>query len=219
MVETVMMSRSIPLLMLCLGAAGCGAARAEVASVGPSTVRPIDPRRVGGEYVQAGTSFAVTMDQTIDTQVSAPGMPFTATVAAPLVAPDGVDVVARGAKVHGTVTSVGSFGEPLVRIDIQSVDTQWGPASIVATVRRAQHTSYAGRPYLAPSSSLPLEDGHLYTYDFYTYGTPLGPAPYPPAPPVYGAAVERPREIRIARGATLDLVLTRALIAPGTRVH
>jgi hypothetical protein len=212
-------SRNIASLTFALAAAGCAGAGADVASVGPAAVRRVDPTHVGGEYVQAGTAFRITVDETLDTQVTAPGAVFTATVVDPLVAPDGMEVVPRGAKVYGTVTSIGTYGEPRLRIDLQRVDTPWGPASLLASVRHEEHMSYAGRPRFEPSSSPAFENGFLYPYDFYTYATPIGPAPYPPAPPVYGVDVERPREIRIPHGTTLDLVLTRALIAPGTRVR
>ncbi|HEX7089853.1 MAG TPA: glycine zipper 2TM domain-containing protein [Longimicrobiales bacterium] len=56
--------------------------------------------------VPAGTTFAVRLDETVSTDRNVPGDPFTATLADPIVGPDGTVLIPSGATVRGRVTAV-----------------------------------------------------------------------------------------------------------------
>ena len=56
--------------------------------------------------VPTGTTFAIRLDETIATDRNAPGDPFTATLADPIVGADGSVLIPAGATVRGRVTAV-----------------------------------------------------------------------------------------------------------------
>lgn len=56
--------------------------------------------------VPTGTTFAVRLDETIATDRNAPGDPFTATLADPIIGADGSVLIPSGATVRGRVTAV-----------------------------------------------------------------------------------------------------------------
>jgi hypothetical protein len=185
----------------------------DVATVGPQHVRTLDPARIQGPYVPAGTTVTVRMVDPIDTLHSPPGQPFSATVSAPLRAPDGRLVVPAGASVHGTLVSTGGRLTPWLSLALDRVETVDGPAPISAAVQHAQRGTFPGPAQVVP---IPRGDyvGHLYPYDTWAtgYGSigggPLG----------FGYDVEYRREVRIPAGGAIELRLTRPLIPPGTSV-
>ena len=137
------------------------------------------------------------------------GQSFTATVQTPLRSATGTVLVPAGSKVHGTLASSGSADNPRLRLDLQTIETTQGSAPIQAAVRHASRTEYAG-----PTQFVPVDDDpYLYSYDSAAWGWwgPMGGGP------VYGAYT--PTEIRIPRGASVQLVLTRPIIPPGTTVQ
>jgi len=148
------------------------------------------------------------METALDTMASSVGTPFTATVENALVGPDGVTVVPVGAKVRGRLVSTGSVTDPRLKLELNAIDTAFGPAPLEAKVRHAQRNEYAGPPVFVPTYS----DAYLYPYDAYAWGwwRPYGGGP--------GYLPYSPREIHIPRGASVQLELTRPLIPPNTHV-
>lgn len=194
--------------MIAVLLAGCAATEADVAAVGPKTVRDIDPRLVEGPFVHAGTRFTVRVDQPIDTEFSTAGTPFTARAEVPLRGTDGKVLVPAGALLRAHVVSTESDGQPRIRVELDSIDTVFGPTRITAAVEHAQRQVYSGPPVVLPTPAPYLMDDYLYPIDFYGYG--------------YGGYRNRvflPREIHIPVGAVLTLVLMRPLFAPGDRIH
>jgi hypothetical protein len=200
-------------------ACGCAEQR-DVASVGPEEPRPVSPDAIAGPYVQAGTPFRARIDQPIDTFYTPPGTLFAATVVTPLRGSRGETIVPDGAKLRGTIASVGTWDAPQLRVKIDSIDTVAGTLPVQAAVRHAEHTAWAGPATLQPAPSKYGPDTYIYPYDFFGYGSDYaGPAPTGPAEPLYGYSVERPREIRVPSGALVELVLVRPLVLPGARVR
>lgn len=77
--------------------------------------------------VPAGTSISVTVDQSVSSKDSEPGLRVAASLAEPVVV-DGQEVIRRGAKVSGTVTdakSAGRFkGNAELGITLSSVEVE-----------------------------------------------------------------------------------------------
>jgi len=74
----------------------------------PAPVRedPAPRPRTETLSVPAGTTFAIRLDETVSTDRNVPGDPFTATLADPIVGPDGTVLIPSGATVRGRVTAV-----------------------------------------------------------------------------------------------------------------
>ncbi len=208
-----MSSKSLVLaIALALTPLACGAAE-DVGSAEPQSPHPVPPGSVRGPFVQAGTIFVVALDDAIDTFYTTPGTPFTATLVAPLSGEDGRVLVPRGAKVHGTLTSVGTRDTPTVRVDLQSIDTVAGRVPLRARVRSAEHYAWTGPPITEPSAS------YIYPYDFESYGsatTAEGAAPA--GRPVEGMTMMQPREIRVPAGAQVVLQIVEPLLLPGAQL-
>ncbi len=213
------MNRSVKILVLgaalalpfALGA--CSTAEEQVTSVGPQTPHPIAPGKVQGPFVQAGTLFSMRIDEPIDTFYTPPGTRFTGTVVTALTAPDGRVLVPIGAKVHGTVASVGDPEIPRIRVDLQNIDTVDGTIPLRAAVRSAQHYDWAGPPTPEPYAS------YIYPYDFLEYGSDTSaPGTSPPGRPVEGATMMQPREVRVPAGALVQVQIIDPLILPGARL-
>ena len=184
----------------------CGAA---VSTTGSQQIENVSAQDVQGPFVAAGTPLTVSMDTPLDTMSSAAGQSFTATVQTPLRSADGAIIVPQGAKVHGVLASSGTVDHPRLRLDLQSVDTADGSAPIQASVRHASRTDYAGPTEFAPTG----DDPFLYPYDSAAWGWwgPMGGGP------LYDSYT--PTEIRVPRGASMQLVLTRPLIPPGSAIR
>ena len=71
--------------------------------------RPSAPRTVSNT-ASAGTTFAITLNETLSTGTNTPGDGFTATLAEPILDADGDVVVPAGATVRGRVTGVNKSG-------------------------------------------------------------------------------------------------------------
>jgi hypothetical protein len=195
------------LVAMAAASAGCAPA---VASVGPQNPEPAAPGTVAGPFVQAGTLFSVQADEPLDTYYGSPGMPFTATVVDPLFGQDGRLIVAYGAKVRGTIVSVGPYETPRLRFALQSIDTTAGTVPLQAAVRRAQHYQWAGPDPLDLNAS---------TSPSGAYARGSGQRQLPPADSFayqdeYGYGTQQPREVRVPRGAILELALVKPLALP-----
>jgi hypothetical protein len=196
---------------LALGA--CSTAEDQVASVGPRTPRPVAPSSIQGPYVQAGTIFSMKLDEPIDTFYTPPGTHFTGTVVTPLVGPDGRVLVPYGAKVRGTLASVGDPEIPRLRVDLQNIDTVDGTVPLHASVRHAQHYDWVGPPTPEPYAS------YIFPYDFLEYGSDTSaPGTSPPMHENYGATMMQPREVRVPAGALVQVQLVDPLMLPGARL-
>lgn len=198
------------LVIVWLGCAGCGTS-AEIASVGPQSPEPVAPGTIQGPFVQAGTVFQVKLDEAIDTYYTPPGTPLTATVQAPIVAQDGRVVVPAGAKVRGTLASVGTPDMPVIRVQLGRIDSAAGAIPLHAAVRAAEHFAWAGPPTPDPSAS------YVFPYGFTDYGSNVD-APGGPGERGEGRTLMQPRELRVPAGAAMQLVLTEPLVLPGARL-
>ncbi len=204
--KRIVVSLALSLVPLACGAQGTQ----EVSSVGRQSPQPVPADVVRGPFVQAGSVLVVAFDEPIDTFYTSPGTPFTATVARPLEGTDGRVLVPVGARVRGTLVSVGTAVVPLIRVKLESVDTIAGTVPLHAAVRRAQHYDWSGPPTPDPYTPYVNED------PFIDYGTVTAD----PGVSAYGSRAEgrammQPREVRIPKGAVMQLELTQALILPG----
>lgn len=185
----------------------------QVASVGPTTPRPVAPSDIRGPYVQAGTIFSMKTDEPLDTFYTPPGTHFTGTVVTPILGADGRVLVPYGSKVRGTVVSVGDPDIPRIRVDLQNIDTVAGTVPLHAAVMHAQHYDWAGPPTPEPYAS------YIYPYDFLEYGSDTSaPGTAPPAEKTYGATMMQPREVRVPAGALVQVQIVDPLALPGARL-
>ncbi len=196
-------------VLVALAPVGCASAlEPEVASVGPQTPDAASPARVVGPSVLAGTLFSAQMDQPIDTYYSAEGAFFTATVVDPLFDAQGQLLVPYGAKLRGTIASVGTHDLPRLRIALDSIDTVRGSAPIAAAVRDVQHYEWTGPDPLALDTS----SGPSYSrQDLPSAQRSAGLFGYQSA---YGNGTTQPREVRVPSGAIMELALVRPLTRP-----
>ena len=131
----------------------------------------------------------------------------------PLRSNDGHVLVPYGAKVRGTIASVGDPEVPRIRVDLQNIETVAGTVPLHAAVRSAQHYDWAGPPTPEPYAS------YIYPYDFLEYGSDTSaPGTSPPGHRVEGATMMQPREVRVPAGALVDLQLVDPLMLPGARL-
>jgi hypothetical protein len=204
-----MMNSRLLFVVIAIAPLGCSEAlQPEVASVGPKAETAAH-ESLAGPFVQAGTLFSVEVDQPIDTYYSAEGASFRATVVDPLFDTQGKLVVPYGAKLRGTIASVGTHDLPRLRLAFQSIDTVRGPAPIEAGLRDAQHYEWAGPdPLFVDTSSGP-------SYMMSRYGDLPSDAP---SANLFGYQVEygfgttQPREVRIPNGAIMELALIGPLV-------
>jgi hypothetical protein len=196
-------------MLLPLAGAGCEGSQQEVGSVGPQSPTPVAAGAIRGPFVQAGTVFTVTLDQAIDTYYTAPGARFTATVRDGLLDQGGRAVVLPGAKVAGTLASVGATDIPLIRMQLERIETVAGLVPLHAAVRSAEHFAWAGPPTPDPDSS------NLFPRRFTDYGQDVSEPREVPGHTLEGRALMQPRELRVPAGAVIQLVLTEPLVLPG----
>jgi hypothetical protein len=195
-------------LLFSVGPFGCAEALApEVASVVP---RGQATSPIHGPFVAAGTLFSVEVDEPIDTYYSPEGSAFTATVVDPLFDSRGQLVVPYGAKLRGTIASVGTYELPKLRIALRSIDTVRGPTAIEAAVREAQHYQWAGPDPLTVDTS----SAHTYTGRYGQIPTGEHSADLFGYQAEYGFGTTQPREVRIPKGAIMELSLVAPLAVP-----
>lgn len=129
---------------------------------------------------------------------------------APIQSPDGSLVVAAGAKVRGTLASVGSPDAPLIRVQLDRIDTVAGSLPLHASVRSAEHFAWRGPPTPDTTAS------YVFPYGFTDYGSDeRAPADSSQAE---GRALMQPREIRVPAGAVMRLELVDPLVLPGAQL-
>jgi hypothetical protein len=91
--------------------------------------------------VPSGTSLEVMLDQGVNTQVTRPGQPLTASVAAPVMV-SGEVVIPAGSSVSGTITAI-SQKPPSMTVEFAEVETSAGTVPLEAEptiVRLAEHS-------------------------------------------------------------------------------
>lgn len=185
-------------------------------STGSQRIHTVDSARVQGLHVPAGTRLSIRLGQTIGTTVSTRGDRFTAVVSRPLVDPSGVVVVPSGSHVIGRVTSVQGATGPRLRFDLEQIETRGGAVPIDARVEAASAEIYRGQSQysmvlVGPDSLLEATHADASRRARVYAGERIGGGPS-----AYFYRVYRPRQVTLPVGATLDLVLTRPIFAPGT---
>lgn len=91
--------------------------------------------------VPSGTSLAVLLDEGVNTQVTRPGQPLTASVAAPVMV-SGEVVIPAGSTMSGTITAI-SQKPPSMTVEFADVETAGGTVPLRAEptiVRLAEHS-------------------------------------------------------------------------------
>jgi hypothetical protein len=171
--------------------------------VGPQAVAAVAPAASNRPYVPGGTIFSARADKPLDSFYTAPGSPFTATVVTPLRDMRGEAAVPVGARVRGTFVSSGSAEAPRIVIRLDAMDTKSGTLPLTAVVREAQHVDLVGPTRMVPRFSEEESDPWLER-------GPTAPPPYR-ATPTVGYVLEPSREVRVPRGALIELQLTAPL--------
>jgi hypothetical protein len=188
----------------------------EVAVVPSTAASAMAMPDANGPFVAVGTHFMVTLVDAIDTGRSHVGQEFLARVEAPLRGVANVILVRQGAMLRGRLMSVGTREVPTLRLELDTLDTVEGPAPVQASLRHARSQQYdptgflgadhrddyacAVQPAVDPfcDSYVRLVDMDRDTYADHKYGE---------SPPTN----DQPLEIRLPRGARLELVLTEPL--------
>jgi hypothetical protein len=206
-----MFTRGTVGLVIAAAVAGCSGTTA-IRSVQPRTPQ-INTAAIRGAYAPSGTRIAVRLDQSLSTETALRGQTFTARLLTPVRANDGRIIAREGATVAGVVAGVRRGRSPIIEVEFTRIDTDSGPASLTVAVRDADRVIYRGDSNAPMPSVSYYQSTAVYTP---TFGGPFqysnGPADSSYGTPVY---VGPPREVRLDRGATLQLQLTRPLIAPG----
>jgi len=139
-------------------------------------------------YAAPGTVFDVRLDQPIDTRLSTPGQPISATLAQPIKASDGSVLVAAGTRIDGKVAGIGHANGPHVVLAFDALRLRGGMLPVGVRVLSAQQSSYRYLPAGTGVTSMQ--------------------APQPgEAPSRQGTT-----EISMPQGAIVQLALTRPII-------
>jgi hypothetical protein len=191
--------------------AGCNESTHVVRSTGPQRVYDVSVAG-GAVAVRAGTEMVVRLDRDIGTETTTPGEAFTATVETPLVAA-GQIVVPAGARVRGRVAALTEGRLPVILLDFRGLETVYGevrPAVAVRTADRVVYRAEHGGMYVpSDATSRTMITGTSMDPGVATAQNTSGPW----ARSVDGPGlVVRPREVYLAPGARLRLVLTRPLV-------
>jgi hypothetical protein len=189
-------------LGIAMAAVGCAAGGGDA----PVPVRA--PESAAGAaiqtpYVPKGTEFMVSLDQTIGTADSKAGDRFTGRLLGPLRAASGEIVVPSGAWIEGRVTRVDPDYLPDLRVMFTRIDSTAGPLPIHATIRHAGKYAWANPHAVYDPEGL----GH----DAILYHPQVNPG----APAIGGGPSEHVQsdpQIRLPKGAELDLILARPLV-------
>lgn len=197
-----------------IAAAAAGCAKAGV-TTGPAEPRKVEPLRsveAAGPFVQAGTKVTLTMQDAIATETSREGDVFLASVDRDLASPSGEVVVPKGSTVRGHVARVRRGAKPALALELDTVHTEGGEASIQAKVLRADTVRSKG--------TAQVYDPYLTSYDRFSYPTnvvvyPSGPEPTPLAFSYYTVPT---KEVGVPAGATITIELTRAILPPAPAV-
>ena len=179
-------------------------------------VHSVDNARIQGLHVPAGSTVSVRLTQPIGTTFSAAGEQFTAVVQRPLVDVSGITLVHAGSRITGRISSTVGMTGPRIHLTLDRIESIAGPLPLSARLQSSNAEVYAGQPeysmvligddsLLAARHADASQRAHTYA------GLPIGGGPSGTLYRVY-----RPREVIVPAGATLDFVLTRPLLAPGT---
>jgi len=85
--------------------------------------------------VGAGTRFTARTDNTLGTESSQPGQPFTSRVVTPVMSSCGRDYISAGAVLRGRVALAQQGAPPVLVLTLTDADTAVGSRPISATVR------------------------------------------------------------------------------------
>jgi hypothetical protein len=100
---------------------------------------------------------------------------------------------------------------PKLRVELQSIETVAGTAPLEAALRDAQHYLWVGPDPLELETS--VSRSSQLGYADLRHGLPEPSSAYAN---LYGFNTSQPREVRVPRGAILELALVAPLVEPGT---
>jgi hypothetical protein len=142
-------------------------------------------------YAPTGAEVDARLDQPLDTRISSPGQPITATLVQPIRATDGRVLVPAGAQLRGKIARIDHVSGPRIELAFDTLVLQAGkpPVPIGLRLLSAQQSRYAWVP--APSGVTNVQPG--------------GPQPE-------ATSAQKTVEISMARGGALRLELTRPIV-------
>ncbi|HEX8791727.1 MAG TPA: hypothetical protein VF765_12315 [Polyangiaceae bacterium] len=108
-------------------------------------------------YVASGTAFDATIDQPVDTRISKPGQPVTATVTKPVRAANGNELIPAGAQLEGHIASIQHVPAPRIDLEFDTLVLKEGRVPLRARVVSAQQSHYRAIP--APSGVTSAQPG------------------------------------------------------------
>jgi hypothetical protein len=151
----------------------------------------------------SGAMFAVRMDQPLDTRTAAPGECFTATVERSLDSETGEVVAPVGARLSGRIARVERGARSSVTVELDAIDTVWGPARLSARFVDAGAWGYVEPPTIEPGyqeSAAPYSVVYSWWSGPFAFGSGAGGRPVQHA-------------LDLPRGATVTVRLTAPLVA------
>ena len=144
-------------------------------------------------YLPAGIALDATLEQPVDTRISTPGEPISATVNAPIVASNGDVLIPAGARLEGHIRSIQHVPGPSIDLEFDTLRFPDGSnVAISARVMSAQQNRYRALP--APTGVTSMQPGVT---------EPQGPE---------GTGTGQNVEITIPRGAMLKVALTTPVV-------
>jgi hypothetical protein len=140
-------------------------------------------------YAPTGTAFDVRLDQPVDTRLSAPGDPVSATLLQPILANNSDALVPAGTQLRGRVAAI--YHDPIPRIELafHSLALRGGPVPVGIAVLALQESHYRVLPATPGVTSMQPATGGACS------GCPQGTD-----------------QISLAKGSVLKVVLTSPII-------
>jgi hypothetical protein len=192
---------------LALGGLACASSQPPVPVPDPETSQLFE-ERLEEPYLPVRTEFTVTLDEAIGTRIAARDV--RAHIRHPVRSPENEIVLQSEARLRGRIVSIEEKPALTIKLKFDDVDTVWGSAPLVATIRSAE-------PYASASPG--MGDGSA-RYDA-TLRLPTS-APVllsDGRPPLNGAAVgggpsSASDAIFLPKGAELRVQLLRPLVPP-----
>lgn len=132
-------------LALALGATGCTGSEQTTAATAANAPKP-------SPTVPSGVSFRATLDGPLSSQHASVGDRITATLEEPLQSLDGVNLVPKGAKLHGHILEVGREGINRLVLQFDTVEFDGSNRSIYVQVSRIESARVAASHANDPSS-------------------------------------------------------------------
>jgi hypothetical protein len=173
--------------------------------------------KAAAQAVPAGTEFTARLNDAIGTKISSPGEFFTASVVAPVRAPDGSTVIREGALIRGRVVGVDKGPAPSIRLSFQSLDTDRGPMPISVTVLKTTSPQATYRVEEVYTPNLPYNAILLPKAPTSVGGGPGEKGGAPGGAPGRAPSQAPAAQINLPVGTPLQLVLTQPLSMPAAK--